>query len=224
MRLGLGYLGMLALSLNACLCYASADVFNYPVADNAARVASLEQLAGKLAAQTEVNGEFVQEKFLSVLTKPLHSRGFFSASAQGTFDWRITHPFSISYHFTDGKLYKQTEESRDLVRPSDDPMLYGFFTFFSSVFDMSHADLEKMFELYFTKQDGSWVLGLLPKNDLLKGSVQSIVVEGRVVEGKVVEGEIVDNEIAGIGAMSVIIKKVTIHEPSGDYSHLLFSY
>ncbi len=215
MRSGLKYLGVLALGL-ICVT-ARADVFSYPVAGNQASITSLERLAGKFAAQTNLKGEFVQEKFLSVLTKPLRSRGFFSVSA-GAFDWRITHPFSVSYHYADGELYKQTEDSRELVEPADDPMLYGFFVFFSSIFDMSQAELQKMFELYFTHTDDGWVLGLLPRDDLLKRSMQSIVVEGHEISGVEEDAPMADD------VMTVIISKVSIHEPSGDYSQLLFSY
>lgn len=216
MRSGLKYLGVLVLGL---VCFtARADVFSHPVAGNQDSIANLERLAGKFAAQTNLKGEFVQEKFLSVLTKPLRSHGFFSVSA-GAFDWRITHPFSVSYHYANGELYKQTEDSRELVEPADDPMLYGFFVFFSSIFDMSQAELQKMFELYFTRtDDDGWVLGLLPKNDLLKRSMQSIVVEGHEVSAADQGVPTADD------AMTVIISKVSIHEPSGDYSQLLFSY
>lgn len=193
-----------------CLCpLVSADVFDNPVTANKA---ALQSLSDKLASQTHIKGHFVQKKFLSILDKPLRSEGSFALSGQNNFVWQIEQPFAVSYRFSKGDLYRQDSRGKAQVKPADAPMLYGFFVFFNTLFDLSQTELDKAFHLYFQQQNQQWVLGLRPKEARLKNAIDTIVVEGEALSPKKSQG------------MAVAITKVTIHEPGGDYSQLLFSY
>lgn len=216
MRLGQlrNLLSVIAIGMAVVAINAAADVFEHPVAGNPDKLDALNRLSEDLAAQSKVDGEFVQEKYLTVLEKPLRSHGSFSFSTDGEFVWRVKEPFTVTYSFSDNKLYKQDSDEQTRIKPSDDPMLFGFFSFFSTVFDMSQAELTKTFHVYFQQQGNQWVLGLEPKADLLKDAVENIVVQGEMNQGQPDTGQ----------TMPVAISKVTIREPGGDYSHLLFNY
>lgn len=230
MRLALKIVATLALAITLPSGLpAYADVFVHPVAGDSERASHLQELARALTQEREVDGKFVQEKYLSVLTRPLQSEGSFSASAEGVFEWKIQRPFSVSYRFAEGELLKWTDDGRERVQPSDDPMLYGFFAFFSSMFDLSYQDLQKQFDIYFERQEARWLLGLIPKSDLLQRSIQSIVVElSAKPELKDVNSRDADSSSVEKSSIakppSVAIETVTIREPSGDYSHLRFTY
>lgn len=209
MRLSSVFLFFMWLSASA-----SADVFDYPVEKNAATADALARLSQELAKQENIRGDFVQEKFLSILDKPLLSSGSFTLSRSHNFVWQVEEPFAVSYRFADRSLHRQDVSGEHLVKPSEDPMLYGFFAFFSTLFDMSQSDLEKLFHVYFQQQGQQWVLGLQPKDTGLRKAVASIVVEGQRLPNS--GGVAPDSGIA--------ITKVTIRESGGDYSHLQFSY
>lgn len=204
-------LGGLVLVLASAKHAAAQDVFEFPVDDHPQRIEALRQLSRELATQGRTQGEFVQRKFLEILQQPLQSHGSFVFS-DGVIIWQVKEPFAITYRYTHGDLFKQDENEAVLVRPSDDPMLYGFFAFFSSLFDMSQDELEKLFRIYFTAREDGWVVGLEPKSGFLRETISSIVVEGRRLPAST-QSE---------GAL--VIEQVAIREPDGDSSQLLFSY
>src|SRR5690606_25298780 len=99
-------------------------------------------------------------------TKPIVSSGNFQLSEQ-EFIWKIEQPFSIGYVFSDQKLVRQMDGEEDIVAPSAEPMLYGFFSFFFSLMNLSEQSLDQFFEVYYLPAeaaDKSWQIGLLPKN------------------------------------------------------------
>lgn len=193
---------------------AVADVFDYPVDESAATADALARLSQELAKQDRIQGDFVQKKFLSILDKPLLSSGSFAISRAQNFVWQVEEPFAVSYRFADRSLHRQDGSGEQVVKPAEDPMLYGFFAFFSTLFDLSQADLEKLFHVYFTEQGEHWVLGLQPKDARVRQTVASIVVEGRQAQKPAVVEP----------ASDIAITNVIIREAGGDYSHLQFSY
>lgn len=191
-----------------------ADVFEHPVSASSANATALRELARELSSQGEVRGEFVQEKFLAILDRPLRSRGSFTLSGKNSFVWRVHEPFAVSYRFVDGNLYRRDDEGERLVKPAADPMLYGFFAFFSTLFELSPTELEKLFRLYFEQRGDRWTLGLEPRETMLQSALTAIVVDG----------EVVDAATRAEHRVTIAITKVTIRESGGDYSQLLFSY
>jgi hypothetical protein len=180
-----------------------ADVFDYPVTAHPANQQALQQLTAQVHQQGSLAGQFVQTKHMQILARPIITQGQFSLNSQ-SFVWLIEKPFTIRYEFSGQTLWREMDDERQMIQPSDEPLLYGFFSFFFSLFDLSEASLEKMFTVYFlpSTTDKTWVLGLKPKQAMLARSLQQLQITG------------VDTQI----------QQVQLLEPGGDSTELVFTY
>ena len=185
-------------------CASHADIFDYPLSASNERQAEFQKLATQVKQQGEVVGEFVQQKHLQILTQPIVSSGRFQLSEQ-EFIWKIEKPFVIGYVFSDQKLVRQMDGEEDIVAPSAEPMLYGFFSFFFSLMNLSEQSLDQFFDVYYLPAEAAdkpWQLGLLPKNKPIARSLKQL-------------------HIHGVGAQ---INQVELVEQTGDKTELEFSY
>lgn len=192
-----GLLAGVLLSLPAL-----ADVFDYPVKGDAQRQQALQQLTEQVQQQSRVAGQFEQRKNLALLKNPVISRGeFLLQPAQ--FDWHIQQPFDIAYRFADNRLERTMDGEAETVEASAEPALYGFFSFFVSLFSLSEASLEKYFTVYYQPlDDQQWVMGLKPRQAAIARSLQMLTINGKGID----------------------IDRVKLLEASGDTTELLFSY
>lgn len=194
----------IALLLAWCLAGpARADVFNYPLQNHPQYQQALRELTLRVQQQGEVSGQFVQTKQVQVLARPIVTRGQFALTAE-KFTWQIAQPFAIHYEFAGRQLLRDMDGERQIIEPSAEPLLYGFFSFFASLFNLSEDSLEKLFTVYYLPdQDGkTWVLGLTPKQQSLARSLQELRVHGVAEQ----------------------ILEVHLREKSGDTTALIFSY
>lgn len=178
-----------------------ADVFDYPLAGNAQRQAAFQQLADKVHQQGRVEGRFVQAKHLQMLARPIVSEGNFSLTPM-LFSWSIEKPFAIHYEFSEQRLVRVMDGQRQTLEPAEEPVLYGFFSFFFSLFKLSEPSLDKFFTVYYQTTDSGWELGLTPKKDSLARSLKQLIIQGSDAQ----------------------IKRVQLMEESGDITELDFSY
>lgn len=194
-------LWLLALVLLAGVTRAE-SVFEYPVAEHPEHREQLRDLAADMTASARVAGAFTQRKYLEILARPLESKGRFSLDDEGQFEWLIDEPFAQGYRFRDGELIRSLEGEEERVTPADEPSLYGFFQFFSALLQLTEDELESHFQLYFQSGDSDWELGLRPRDRRLRRVLEQLVVRGA-------------------GAQ---IDRVTLTEPGGDRTELVFDY
>lgn len=181
---------------------ALADVFDYPVKGDAPRQQALQQLTAQVQQQSRVTGQFEQRKNLAMLKNPVISRGEFLLQTT-QFDWHIQQPFDIAYRFADNRLERTMDGETDVVEASAEPALYGFFSFFFSLFSLSEASLEKYFTVFYQPLDEQrWVMGLTPRQSAIARSLTSLTITG----------------------VGTDIGEVHLQEASGDTTELLFSY
>lgn len=179
-----------------------ADVFDYPVRDNPERQQALQQLTSRVQQQPQVTGYFEQTRTLAILKNPVISRGRFSLQPE-QFDWQVQEPFDISYRFSGKTLVRSIEGETETIAPAAEPMLYGFFSFFFSLFSLSESSLEKFFEVYHQPADDDhWTMGLKPRQAAIARSLKTLVIEG----------------------VGTDIQQVRLTEASGDFMVLDFRY
>ncbi len=183
---------VLRLVFTAALLLLSSAAFAEEAGDWQALVAALGQ-------QSEYSGEFTQERHLAMLEVPLVSTGAFFVSAEGRVEWRVKEPFAIEYRFDDGKL-EQCEPSSveqllcSKIDRKDDPMLHGFFAFFSSVFSQQ-ADLQRWFSL--SLDEAAKRLRLQPNSTFMRDALAAI-------------------DIHYSGSEQPRVERVTVWDASGD--------
>jgi hypothetical protein len=153
-----------------------ADVFQHPLGtgDHAAAFAAL---AAAVQGQELVTGAFTQTKHLRMLDRPLITRGTFSLS-RDAFEWRIESPFALQYRFTGQQLTRTADGVKQLIPPSSEPALYSFFSFFTSLFNLSQDSLEKLFKVFFLPADATWELGLVPVQPQIAKAIQQLHITG----------------------------------------------
>jgi hypothetical protein len=176
------------------------DVFQHPLAGGD-HGAAFAQLAAAMKSQSLVQGAFTQTKHLQMLERPLVTRGSFTLSPE-RFEWRIEHPFTLAYSFADQRLTRETDGGRQTVQPAAEPALFGFFSFFSSLFSLSQSSLEKLFAVYFLPSEETWELGLTPLQPQLATSIRQLHISGSETR----------------------IHQVRLTETSGDITDIQFSY
>lgn len=182
---------------------ALAGVFDAPVKNDAERIAELERAAESLSEKVPVAGDFVQHKHLAILTSPLISEGEFRLAEAGDFSWRVTAPHQITYRQRDGVLERNIDGTTEQVSAANEPALFGFFQFFSRVFELDYSALAQMFEVYYdAESEDSWQLGLVPRDSRLQRAISQMLIE----------------------ADKGHIARVTLMEPGGDYTLIEFSY
>ena len=164
--------------VNAAAEKTAAEVFSAPLKSHPERQAALQQLAAQIKQQGAITGEFVQQKHLAMLNKPITSSGRFALNP-AQFVWQIEQPFAITYTFANEQLVRDMDGETQVVEASTEPMLYGFFSFFTSLFSLSEASLEQYFTVfYLSAGDESWIMGLVPKQAMLARSLKQLEVHG----------------------------------------------
>jgi hypothetical protein len=169
MRLVTLILLLLSLNLNA-------DVFDYPIDLN--NITFKNTLS--ILQQDAINrSQFIHRKKIAILKRPLISSGYFIFSQQKGLYWKVEKPLLSAFLMTEKKLieiiYRQGK-----IREKKSHLQMGqhFGRIFLSLFNGNLAQLQDYFILYFQQQDKQWVLGLIPKEPLLKKVIKSIQLTG----------------------------------------------
>lgn len=181
---------------------AAATVFDAPVKGSEVLVDTLGSIAEQVRATIPVAGAFEQQKHLSIMTNPLTSSGTFSLSATGDFTWDVHQPYPVVYRQQEGMLTRDIDGATEQVSAVNEPALFGFFQFFSRVFDLDYQALAELFEVYLEADGSQWQLGLIPQDSRLKRAISQLTIEGE--EGR--------------------IRRVNLMEPGGDFTRIHFSY
>lgn len=181
-------------------------VFEAPVHQHEERLARLQSLADELREGIPRSGRFEQFKHLAILSQPLRSTGEFSLAANGDFRWQINTPYSVGYHQRDGELMRDVDGQTEVVSATQEPALYGFFQFFSRIFELDYEALNELFEVYLLMDDADtsadWQLGLVPRDRRLRETIARLLIVGDAGD----------------------IHEVFLYESGEDMTRLLFSY
>lgn len=154
------------------------------------------------------SGDFVQRRWLRISDQALVSRGSFAVDDSGGIYWLIKEPFDIAYTFADGELsITEFGETRTLAS-KDEPMLYGFFAFFSRMFDLSLEELEEWF-----------VISIQPLDDV--ANAQDARIINLVPRKHFMQKAFLNAEVHETNSE---VRRVVIHEAEGDRLELEFNY
>ncbi len=134
-----------------------------------------EQLAQQLADTRVLRGDFVQEKYLRGLPRPLRSDGRFVLAREGLL-WDLQQPLQRMYRISrQGVALWQDEQW--LVQGNQD-VAARQSRLFLSVLQGDQQGLREEFDLQLSGVEQDWLLTLLPRSLLLKQIFQRIEVRG----------------------------------------------
>lgn len=134
-----------------------------------------EQLARQLADTRVLRGDFVQEKYLRGLPRPLRSDGRFVLAREGLL-WDLQQPLQRMYRISrQGVALWQDDQW--LMQGNQDAAARQS-RLFLSVLQGDQQGLREEFDLQLSGVEQDWLLTLLPRSLLLKQVFQRIEVRG----------------------------------------------
>ncbi len=161
-------------------------------AATAAQEATFEQVLERLSSTRTVRGEFMQNREIRALRRPLVSSGRFIVSDIGLY-WEQTAPFA-SVLIADGERLVQGvgDQPRVTLRAADQPVALAISEVLLGIFRGQRADLEELFDVGFEPGE-HWSLELTPRSSPLSEVVRDIDVEGsRYIDRVIVRGRAAD--------------------------------
>jgi outer membrane lipoprotein-sorting protein len=129
----------------------------------------LTRISARVAKVTITKGEFLQEKRLKYLTKPLITKGSFIYQQNRGVLWKTLTPLVSTLLINDSQIL--TEEGGQAIPPA-------FGGVFNILLSGELLNLAENFDMTGTDNGKSWQLKLVPKDELMKKIIAVIRVEG----------------------------------------------
>ncbi|WP_407729612.1 outer membrane lipoprotein carrier protein LolA [Pseudomonas helleri] len=136
----------------------------------------LQQLSDQLARPQVIHGDFIQEKHLRALPKPLTSTGTFVLAKDHGLLWQLNSPLKQDYRITAlGIARRNGSEWQMLPGKSAGAEQNRLFL---AVLQGDSSGLARDFELRLQGQPTQWTLTLTPRSLLLKQVFTQINIDG----------------------------------------------
>lgn len=142
--------------------------------------AELQLLAANLQKNTILRSKFLQTKKITVLQRPLISKGKMLYSQSHGLYWSIESPFKSQLRLSANKVEQRNESGHWQTVAEGAPEISKITSIFLALLSGNMQQLSLHFTLYFLQQDGFWVIGLEPKDQLLKKIMARILLKGRL--------------------------------------------
>jgi len=139
----------------------------------------LMQIRNVLSKNTSVAGLFKQVKMLKELDFQLTSTGEFSYKNGVSLNWQQQKPFVMTIVMTPEKIEQLSADGvKSILTKSEQPGLFSMSASFLAVLS-GNSSLEKDFSIVESKmQSKTWVLNLVPKDDILKKVIKQLRLSG----------------------------------------------
>jgi hypothetical protein len=174
------------------------DLFQQPVAD--VQSAALQAVVKKLAPTGPLRSDFVQQKNMRLLSRPLVSKGAMIFSPGLGLYWQQRQPFALQMLVSDERIVQESGGQRSEITRRQQPAVFAFSRIFFRLLSGNLADLEREFTVFYQPGDnGHWRMGLVPKDAQLRAAIARI-------------------ELAG----SDDLDQLTLQDHAGDYTQIRF--
>ena len=143
---------------------------------SSAQAFDLQQLSTQLARPQVIHGDFIQEKHLRALPKPLISTGTFVLAKDHGRLWQLKTPLQQDYRITaQGIARRNASEWQMLPGKSAGAEQNRLFL---AVLQGDSSGLQRDFELQLQGEASHWQLTLIPRSVLLKQIFTRINIDG----------------------------------------------
>ena len=174
------------------------SVFEKPLQDFDS---AFRDVAAQLQKSSCLKSNFIQNRHIQGLSKPIVSKGIFIYDAARGAAWIQEQPLKIAYvvTFSGMKQISMTSGLASQTAPPS-PTLQRLSKTLISVFGGNVEKLHDNFSIFFDGQLTSWTLGLKPKDSTISAFLASIVLRG-----------------------DTFTRSISISDESGDSSQIVFS-
>jgi hypothetical protein len=155
------------------ICWAAVGV---PL--RAAPADDLDRVMGMLAMRQHGRVEFVEQQFLSVLSRPIESSGELRYDAPDRLEKRTLKPHTETLVLQGGELTVERAHGRRVLDLHAYPQVLPFVESIRATLAGDRKALERLFRLDFAGSVSRWTLTLIPLESKVKQSVSQVRIEG----------------------------------------------
>ena len=171
----------LFLAMFLCLTLSSmafADVFESPL--TAERSKDLAQVLSAMQQQKYLRGSFRQVRTVKKINRDFVSTGSFVIADTLGILWNMEKPFqSLTTITRDKMLQKNASGAVSQMNMKDNAVFGQVSQTIQGIFSGNRKMLEERFQIFFeTGKDGLWIIGLVPKESVIKKQISSVVLSG----------------------------------------------
>ena len=136
----------------------------------------LQQLSEQLARPQVIHGDFIQEKHLRALPKPLTSTGTFVLAKDHGLLWQLKSPLQQDYRITAQGIARRNGTSWQMLPGKSAGAEQN--RLFLAVLQGDSSGLQRDFDLQLQGEPAHWTLTLTPRSLLLKQVFKQINIDG----------------------------------------------
>jgi hypothetical protein len=138
----------------------------------------LDQVMGMLAMRQHGRVEFIEQQFLSVLSRPIESSGELRYDAPDRLEKRTLKPHAETLVLTGEVLTVERAGRRRVMDLHAYPQVLPFVESIRATLAGDRKALERLFRLDFAGSVSRWTLTLVPLESKVKQSVSQVRIEG----------------------------------------------
>ena len=143
---------------------------------SSAHAFDLQQLSEQLARPQVIHGQFVQEKHLRALPKPLTSTGTFVLAKDHGLLWQRKTPLQQDYRITAQGIARRSTNGWQMLPGKSAGAEQN--RLFLAVLQGDSSGLQRDFDLQLQGEPDRWTLTLMPRSLLLKQVFNRITIDG----------------------------------------------
>lgn len=148
---------------------------------------TLEQLQRQFNQYPVTRADFVQDRYIQGLAKPLNSTGKMIITKKSGLWWQQQAPFLMTLKMNDRRMEQQVANQPSQIITADaQPQLFQFNSLLTAMFDADKETLEKNFTIKLSSQGEQWLLILTPKVSPLDKIFDQIELSGDLYLSKIV--------------------------------------
>lgn len=173
-------------------------------ADNATFIDQLHQAYAKVLY---FEADFIQEKQIKHLSKPLISKGKIIFAKQQGMIWEVTEPVWVRTKIQDNQIFKTTQYYQN--KKVNDVQMKAVAQILTELLSSQLDRVESQFDisdLNLEQQNGMWQVKLTPQVMMLKKSLSSLEITGQLANGSDQQG----------------INQITIFDKSDNQTQITF--
>ncbi|MDX1461857.1 MAG: outer membrane lipoprotein carrier protein LolA [Marinirhabdus sp.] len=161
-----------------------------------------DEVRAKANSTSTIMSDFTQTKHIGMLDENMVSKGNLAFQAPDQILWKYITPNPYKVVFKDEVLYVDSNGSKEAILLSRNKLFRSLNTLIAASIrgDMFNDDA---FEMTYSAYNGYYLAKFIPKDKKLKRFVASFELK--------------------FGNISKEVTEVTIHEPNGDFTQIVFS-
>lgn len=171
-----------------------AAVFDHPVGKKTKP--ELEKSLAKAMDYEVASGDFKQTKSIKKLKRDFVSTGTFRISKKSGIVWKTQQPIVSELAVNNGGIFERDAGGQSrIVVTKENPLFADFSKNIQAMFSGEVSELEKNFKVFYEKKSCGFMMGLVPREGIVRKVVANIVIEACEYVDKVIITNVDDSPV-----------------------------